>query len=52
VNVNAKIMENKMARILAEFCDISESIDSEAMYLKTWRYFAWLYRLPTPFLSR
>ena len=24
VNVNAKIMENKMARILTEFCDISE----------------------------
>jgi micrococcal nuclease len=24
VKVNAKIMENKMARILAEFCDISE----------------------------
>jgi micrococcal nuclease len=24
VNINAKIMENKMARILTEFCDISE----------------------------
>ena len=24
VNINAKIMENKMARILIEFCDISE----------------------------
>jgi Micrococcal nuclease (thermonuclease) homologs len=24
VNINAKVMENKMAKILTEFCDISE----------------------------